>query len=243
MLDGRSPPRRSAHPGRDPHTARDHEFNASYFAARVAVATVADLHSAVVAAIAREGAASRWRQRGRARHAPRDREPRSRRAFVERGSARGRRSQAGSRQSQDAHARLRSPRLQGGRRAGAGAARDGQVHWRKPPGGKLFEVAERLYDAMKARPACRQRGLLPPRWSTTRSYPARFLHVHLRGRRVAGWCAHIMEQYADNPPDPPASDYIGRRPIAAERPPHLTLPLPSGGEGFDHPLPSGERAG
>ena len=52
----------------------DHEFNASTFAARVAVATRADLHAAVVAAIATlKGPSHGGRQRGRAPDAARDR--------------------------------------------------------------------------------------------------------------------------------------------------------------------------
>ena len=103
----------------------DHELNASTFAARVAVATVADLHAAVVAAIAtlkgpRHGGANEdvlamLLEIG---------EPALAEAFVEaRIGARAALSKRERAESRAAHARLRPSRLQGGRRAGAGPAR------------------------------------------------------------------------------------------------------------------------
>ena len=65
----------------------DHELNASTFAARVAVATLADLHAAVVGRHRHaQGAAPRRRQRGRAGDAARDRRSRAGRG-VRRGAA------------------------------------------------------------------------------------------------------------------------------------------------------------
>jgi citrate synthase len=76
--------------------------------------------------------------------------------------------------------------------------------------GKLFEVAERLYDAMKARTS------LPVNVDffsavvyDALGIPPDFCTSIFAVGRVAGWCAHIMEQYADNRLIRPRSDYIG----------------------------------
>src|SRR5262249_53130224 len=76
--------------------------------------------------------------------------------------------------------------------------------------GKLFEVAERLYDAMKARTtlpvnvdffsAVGYDALgIPPAFCTS-VFPV---------GRVAGWGGHAIEQYADNRLIRPRADYVG----------------------------------
>jgi citrate synthase len=83
--------------------------------------------------------------------------------------------------------------------------------------GKLFEVAERLYDAMKARTS------LPVNVDffsavvyDALGIPPDFCTSIFAVGRVAGWCAHAMEQYADNRLIRPRADYVGpqARPLA-----------------------------
>ena len=86
---------------------------------------------------------------------------------------------------------------------------------------RLFEVAERLYDAMKARTE------LPVNVDffsavvyDALGIPADLCTSIFAIGRVAGWCAHAMEQYADNRLIRPRADYIGvapRRLIASMR--------------------------
>src|SRR5216684_3696730 len=170
----------------------DHEFNASTFAARVAVATVADLHSAIVAAIstlkgprhggANEDVLAMLLDIG---------EP-------ERSDPKARMPGFGHRvyKVDDARARV----LRGMAKSMAQATGRG----------KLFEVAERLYDAMKARTS------LPVNVDffsavvyDALGIPPDFCTSIFAVGRVAGWCAHIMEQYADNRLIRPRADYTG----------------------------------
>src|SRR5438094_876328 len=131
----------------------DHEFNASTFAARVAVATLADLHAAVVAAIAtlkgpRHGGANE----DVLRMLQEIGDPAKAEAFVERRlGARGALSKA-----ERANPKARVPgfghrvyRVDDARaRVLRGMAKTmAEATGRE----RLFEVAERLYDAMKAR--------------------------------------------------------------------------------------------
>ena len=201
----------------------DHEFNASTFAARVAVATLADLHAAVVAAIAtlkgpRHGGANEdvlrlLQEIG---------DPATAEAFVEaRLGARGRLSRV---ERADPKARMpgfghrvyrvddaRARVLRGMAKAMAEAT--GRA--------RLFEVAERVYDAMKARTE------LPVNVDffsavvyDALGIPADLCTSIFAIGRVAGWCAHAMEQYADNRLIRPRADYIGvapRRLTAAAR--------------------------
>jgi citrate synthase len=218
MLDGREP---------SPDVARvldviltlhaDHEFNASTFAARVAVATVADLHAAVVAAIAtlkgpRHGGANEdvlamLLDIG---------EPSLAEAFVE---ARMGARAALSKQDR-ANPKTRMPGF--GHRvykvddARARVLRGMAKSMAEATGrGKLFEVAERLYDAMKARTS------LPVNVDffsavvyDALGIPPDFCTSIFAVGRVAGWCAHIMEQYGDNRLIRPRADYIGLAPRA-----------------------------
>jgi citrate synthase len=195
----------------------DHELNASTFAARVAVATVADLHAAIVAAIAtlkgpRHGGANEdvlamLLEIG---------EPERAEAFVE---ARLGARAALSRKDR-ANPKTRMPgfghrvykvddaraRVLGGM-AKAMAEATGR--------GRLFEVAERLYDAMKARTS------LPVNVDffsavvyDALGIPPDFCTSIFAVGRVAGWCAHAMEQYADNRLIRPRADYVGPAPRA-----------------------------
>jgi citrate synthase len=213
MLDGREP---SAEVARVLDVIltlhADHEFNASTFAARVAVATVADLHAAVVAAIAtlkgpRHGGANEDVLAMLREIA----EPERAEAFVE---ARLGARAALSRKDR-ANPKARMPGF--GHRvykvddARARVLRGMAKSMAEATGrGKLFEVAERLYDAMKARTS------LPVNVDffsavvyDALGIPPDFCTSIFAVGRVAGWCAHAMEQYADNRLIRPRADYVG----------------------------------
>jgi len=216
VLDGRAP---------TPEVARvldvvltlhaDHEFNASTFAARVAVATLADLHAAVVAAVAtlkgpRHGGANEdvlamLRAIG---------DPAKAEAFVEerlgaraalsrqeRGDPRARVPGFGHRVYKVDDARARVLRAMAKTMAEATGRR------------RLFEVAERVYDAMRARTS------LPVNVDffsavvyDALGIPPDFCTSIFAVGRIAGWCAHALEQYADNRLIRPRADYTGPAP-------------------------------
>jgi citrate synthase len=193
----------------------DHEFNASTFAARVAVATLADLHAAVVAAIAtlkgpRHGGANEdvlamLLEIG---------DPARAEAFVERrlharaalsrqdrGAPTARVPGFGHRvyRVDDARARV----LRGMAKSTAEAT--GRA--------RLFDVAERVYDAMRARTA------LPVNVDfysavvyDALGIPPDFCTSIFAAGRVAGWCAHVLEQSADNRLIRPRAEYVGPAP-------------------------------
>ena len=223
LLDGRAPSREVARVLDLVLTLHaDHELNASTFATRVGVATLTDLHAAVVAAIAtlkgpRHGGAnedvlamlleigepSRAEARldvmlgaraGLSKH--------------ERGDPRVRVPGFGHRvyKVDDARARV----LRGMAKSMAEAT--GRQ--------KLFEVAERVYDAMRARTS------LPVNVDffsavvyDALGIPPDFCTSIFAVGRVAGWCAHALEQYADNRLIRPRADYIGAapRPLVDQR--------------------------
>jgi citrate synthase len=216
LLEGRAP---------SPEVARvmdviltlhaDHEFNASTFAARVAVATLADLHAAIVAAVAtlkgpRHGGANEdVLLMLREIEAPARAE-----AFVEaRLGARG-----GLSRQERADARARVPGF--GHRvyrvddARARVLRGMAKSMADATGrGRLFEVAERVYDAMKARTG------LPVNVDffsavvyDALGIPADLCTSIFAVGRVAGWCAHALEQYADNRLIRPRAEYTGPAP-------------------------------
>jgi citrate synthase len=216
LLDGRAP---SGEVARVLDVAltlhADHELNASTFAARVAVATFADLHAALTAAVAtlkgpRHGGANEdvlemLLEIG---------EPAKAEAFVdawvrrreamtkaERVDPKARMPGFGHRvyKVDDARARV----LRGMAKSMAEAT--GKT--------KLFEVAERLYDAMHARTtfpvnvdffsAVVYNALgIPPDFCTS---------IFAVGR-TAGWIAHVLEQFADNRLIRPRADYDGPAP-------------------------------
>jgi citrate synthase len=191
----------------------DHEFNASTFAARVAVATVADLHSAIVAAIstlkgprhggANEDVLAMLLEIG---------EPERAEAFVE--ARIGARAALSKRERSDPRSRMPGfgHRVYKVDDARARVLRGMAKSMAEATGrGKLFEVAERLYDAMKARTS------LPVNVDffsavvyDALGIPPDFCTSIFAVGRVAGWCAHAMEQYADNRLIRPRADYVGR---------------------------------
>src|SRR5213594_3949598 len=193
----------------------DHEFNASTFAARVAVATMADLHAAMVAAIAtlkgpRHGGANE----DVLRMLQDIGDPAKAETFVEaRLGARGALSK-----SERADPKARVPGF--GHRvyrvddARARVLRGMAKTMAEATGrARLFEVAERLYDAMKARTE------LPVNVDffsavvyDALGIPADLCTSIFAIGRVAGWCAHAMEQYADNRLIRPRAEYIGVAP-------------------------------
>ena len=216
LLDGRAP---------SPEVARvldvvltlhaDHEFNASTFAARVAVATLADLHAAVVAAVAtlkgpRHGGANE--DVLAMLHAIGD--PAEAEAFVgerlgaraalspqERGDPKARVPGFGHRVYRVDDARARVLRAMAEKMAEATGRR------------RLFEVAERVYDAMRARTS------LPVNVDffsavvyDALGIPPDFCTSIFAVGRIAGWCAHALEQYADNRLIRPRADYVGPAP-------------------------------
>jgi citrate synthase len=75
---------------------------------------------------------------------------------------------------------------------------------------RLFETAERVYAAMKARTA------LPVNVDFFSAVVYHALGIPgdlctsvFAIARVAGWCAHALEQYADNRLIRPRADYVG----------------------------------
>ena len=193
----------------------EHEFNASTFAARVAVATLADLHAAIVSAVAtlkgpRHGGANEdvlemLLEIG---------DPARAEAFVE--SRLGTRGGLSKRDRANPKARIpgfghRVYRVDDAR---ARVLRGMAKSMAEATGrARLFEVAERVYDAMKARTnlpvnvdffsAVVYEALgIPPDFCTS---------IFAVGR-IAGWCAHALEQYADNRLIRPRGLYVGPEP-------------------------------
>jgi citrate synthase len=193
----------------------DHEFNASTFAARVAVATVADLHAAIVSAIAtlkgpRHGGANddvlamlhEIEDPGRAD------------AFVEARIG----ARAGLSKRERSNPTMRVPGF--GHRvykvddARARVLRGMAKQMAAATGrGRLFEVAEGVYEAMRARTT------LPVNvdffsavvYDALGIPPDLCTSIFAVGR-IAGWCAHALEQYADNRLIRPRADYVGPAP-------------------------------
>jgi citrate synthase len=216
MLDGREPSAEVAHVLDVILTLHaDHEFNASTFAARVAVATVADLHSAIVAAIstlkgprhggANEDVLAMLLEIGEPEHAE---------AFVE--ARMGARAALSKRDRANPKARMPGfgHRVYKVDDARARVLRGMAKSMAEATGrGKLFEVAERLYDAMKARTS------LPVNVDffsavvyDALGIPPDFCTSIFAVGRVAGWCAHALEQYTDNRLIRPRADYVGLAP-------------------------------
>ncbi len=218
LLDGRAPSPEVAHVldvALILHA--DHELNASTFAARVAVATLADLHAALTAAVAtlkgpRHGGANEdvlamLLEIG---------DPARAEAFVEaRLGARGTLSKA---ERADPKARMpgfghRVYKVDDARaRVLRGMAKSMAEATGKT---RLFEVAERVYDAMRARTS------LPVNvdFSSAVVYdalgiPPDFCTSIFAVGRVAGWVAHVLEQFADNRLIRPRADYAGPAPRA-----------------------------
>jgi citrate synthase len=216
LLDGRAPSPEVAHVLDVALVLHaDHELNASTFAARVAVATLADMHAALTAAVAtlkgpRHGGANEdvlamLLDIG---------DPARAEAFVEarlgnRGAlSRAERADPKTRMPgfghrvykvDDARARV----LRGMAKSMADAT--GKT--------KLFEVAERVYDAMHARTS------LPVNVDffsavvyDALGIPPDFCTSIFAVGRVSGWVAHVLEQFADNRLIRPRADYVGPAP-------------------------------
>jgi citrate synthase len=199
----------------------DHEFNASTFAARVAVATRADLHSAVVAAIATlKGPSHGGANEDVLLMLHEIEDPAKAEAFVE--SRLGQRGALSRQQRTDPKSRIpgfghRVYRVDDARaRVLRGMAKSmAEATGRQ----RLFEVAERVYDSMRARTS------LPVNVDffsavvyDALGIPADLCTSIFATGRIAGWCAHALEQYADNRLIRPRADYTGPAP----------RPLPAG---------------
>jgi len=223
LLEGRAPSREVA-PVLDLVLTlhADHELNASTFAARVGVATLTDLHAAIVAAIAtlkgpRHGGANEdvlamLLEIGDPARAESYVEARlGARAGLskhERGDPRVRVPGFGHRvyRVDDARARV----LRGMAKSMAEAT--GRQ--------KLFEVAERVYDAMRARtPLPVNVDFFSAVVYDALGIPPDFCTSIFAVGRVAGWCAHALEQFADNRLIRPRAEYIGAAPrsLAADQ--------------------------
>src|SRR6185436_10022152 len=193
----------------------DHELNASTFAARVAVATLADLHAAVTAAVAtlkgpRHGGANEdvlamLLEIG---------DPARAEPFVEaRLGARGALSK-----SERANPKARMPGF-GHRVYKVDDARArvlrGMAESMAEATGKttLFEVAEGVYDAMHARTS------LPVNVDffsavvyDALGIPPDFCTSIFAVGRVSGWVAHVLEQFSDNRLIRPRAEWVGPAP-------------------------------
>src|SRR5262245_6986877 len=193
----------------------DHELNASTFAARVAVATLADLHAAVVAAVStlkgpRHGGANEDVLAMLLEIA----DPARAEAFVE--ARLGARGALSRRERSDPRTRIPGfgHRVYKVDDARARVLRGMAKSMAEATGrGRLFEVAERLYDSMRGRTTLpvtvdffsavvyAALGIPPDSWTS----------IFAVGR-VAGWCAHALEQYADNRLIRPRAEYTGPQP-------------------------------
>ena len=213
LLDGRAPSAEVAHVldvALILHA--DHELNASTFAARVAVATLADMHAALTAAVAtlkgpRHGGANEdvlamLLAIG---------DPARAEAYVE--SRIGTRGTLSKAERADPKARMpgfghRVYKVDDARaRVLRGMAKSMAEATGKT---KLFEVAERVYDAMHARTS------LPVNVDffsavvyDALGIPPDFCTSIFAVGRVAGWIAHVLEQFADNRLIRPRADYVG----------------------------------
>ena len=193
----------------------DHEFNASTFAARVAVATRADLHAAIVAAIATlKGPSHGGANEDVLLMLHEIGDPARAEAFVE--SRLGRRGALSRQQRTDPKSRIpgfghRVYRVDDARaRVLRGMAKSmAEATGRQ----RLFEVAERVYDSMRARTT------LPVNVDffsavvyDALGIPADLCTSIFATGRIAGWCAHALEQYVDNRLIRPRADYTGPAP-------------------------------
>jgi citrate synthase len=182
----------------------DHEFNASTFAARVAASTLADVHGAIVAAIAtlkgplHGGANEAVMKMLEAIGTPDRVEPYVLDALARKKKIMG-----------CGHAvyRTEDPRATHLRRMSERLCREaGQAHW--------YLMSRQIEDLVG-----REKGLRP----NVDFYSASTYHVMgietdlftpvFAVSRVAGWTAHVLEQLADNKLIRPESDYVGPRDV------------------------------
>ena len=178
----------------------DHELNASTFAARVIAATLADMHGAVTGAMAglagplHGGANTEVMKMLLEIGTPERADPWVRAALAQKKKIMG----FGHRvyRTEDpraAHLRRMSEEL---------ARKAGQPHW--------FAIQRTLEDAMR-----REKGL----YCNVDFYSASMYYVMgipldlytpiFAVSRVSGWCAHVLEQHADNRLIRPRAEYVG----------------------------------
>ena len=177
----------------------DHELNASTFAARVAAATLTDIHSAIVGGDRRaEGTAARRRQRRRDAAAARDRRRRAAPRRPKRSSARSWRARKRFPASAIASTtpRIRARRTCGRCRA-ISAQRAGQPIW--------FEMSQRIEALVKA-----EKKLNPNvDFYSASTYHAlgiadRSVHADLRRQPRLGLDGARARAVREQPADPPA---------------------------------------
>ena len=182
----------------------DHEFNASTFAARVAASTLADMHGAITAALATlkgplHGGANEAVMRTLEEIGP----PERAEAWVHEALA-GKRKIMGF-----GHAvyRTEDPRATHLRRLSRAVGESaGQREW--------YDLSERIEAVVR-----KEKGL----FANVDFYSASLYHVMgiptdlftpvFAASRMAGWTAHVQEQWANNKLIRPESDYIGRRDV------------------------------
>jgi citrate synthase len=182
----------------------DHEFNASTFAARVAASTLADVHGAIVAAVATlkgplHGGANEAVMKMLEAIGTADRaDGFVRDAFAQKKKIMGfGHAVYRTEDPRATHLRRMSERL---------GLESGQPGW--------FELSRRIEQIVRA-----EKGLNP----NVDFYSASAYHVMgiptdlftpvFAMSRVAGWTAHVLEQLADNKLIRPESDYVGRRDV------------------------------
>ena len=177
----------------------DHELNASTFAARVAAATLTDIHSAIVGGDRHaEGAAARRRERRRHAAADRDRPGRAARARRRGDPRRSWRKKMkipgfGHRvyHTEDPRAtHLRQMSKELGERAG-------NTRW--------FEMSQRIETLVKAREEAEsERRLLLGVDLLHARHSDRSVHADLRGQPHLGLDGALPRAVREQPPDPPA---------------------------------------
>lgn len=183
----------------------DHELNASTFAARVSAATQADMYSAITAAIGtlagslHGGANQRVMEMLEEIGEVENVEPYMKKAFAERKRIMGFGHRVYNTEDPRAtHLRRMSREL--GERAG-------NLKW--------YEMSRQIEEIVK-----REKGLYPNvdfYSASTYAYlgipPDLFTPVFACSR-IAGWTAHVMEQYANNRLIRPRAEYVGPRHLA-----------------------------
>ncbi|MGC8594835.1 MAG: citrate/2-methylcitrate synthase [Candidatus Kryptoniota bacterium] len=182
----------------------DHEYNASTFAARVTAATLSDMYSAVVSAIgtlkgplhggANEDVMKMLGEIGTLSNV----EPFIQKRFQEKKKIPG----FGHRVY-----RVEDPRAKHLRKFSKLLGETiGNMKW--------YEMSEKIEEIVK-----REKNLIPnvDFYSATTYYylgiPVRLFTPIFAISRIAGWTAHIMEQYADNRLIRPLSEYIGPKEV------------------------------
>lgn len=185
----------------------DHGFNASTFAARVTASTLADMYSAVVSALSTlKGPLHGGAIAGAVRQFQEIGDPNNVDAWFEKAVAEKRRIMGIGHRVYKTH----DPRaliLRERARALAEQSRDAH----------LFEIAERLADRALTHPYFQERRLYP----NVDYYGGLVLYYlglpvdlsvpMFAVSRIAGWVAHVLEQYADNRLIRPRALYEGQR--------------------------------